>query len=241
MPCDQSSLRDGVLNGALDVGKMGLDGFAQLDRAVVLGTLDQQVQHLAAVLQYPVGRACAIHKAQDFDLIDDAVGACPIRDGADRHSLTLRDARRADLDGVNAGLDQRLGDDQLLLRRVADAGSLLSVPECRVHDLEVLHSAPPTRPRLVFIMQQHSPDRTACTGNAQNSQVWGGSSRLCATWRYRGVVWWKDSGVVESLAAATSSESISRQGDYTKYALVAEREGIEARICLRASQVYSHT
>ena len=152
---DAEAFADGVADGALDVGEMGFDGFAQLHRAVVLRSLDQQVQDAAAVVHNPIHRGGAVDEAEDLDFFGNAVVFGPVHDFADRQGLAVRDSRGTDFDGIDARPEQGLGDDQLFIGRIADARRLLPIPECGIHYFDVLHSALPHAPaRAPFIMQQ---------------------------------------------------------------------------------------
>ena len=70
-------LLDGVADRALDVGEMDFDGFAELHRAVVLRSLDEQVQDTAAMVHNPVHGGGAIDEAENLDFVGNVVVSWP--------------------------------------------------------------------------------------------------------------------------------------------------------------------
>ena len=104
---DAEAVADRVANRALDIGEMDFDGFAELNRAVVLRSLDQQVQNAAAVVHNPVHGGGTVHEAENLDFVGNAMVLGPVHDFANRQGLTVRDSRGTDFNGIDARLGAR--------------------------------------------------------------------------------------------------------------------------------------
>ena len=103
---------------------------AQLDAAVVLRALGEQIQDFAADAAYPVDRTSAVDEPEDLQLARTFAFPRPVDDRAHGGVLAVGDARRADLQPVDVQMgEQHPGDLQLLRGGEGDSGRLFAVAE----------------------------------------------------------------------------------------------------------------
>ncbi len=115
---------------------MLLRRFLQLLRHVAQRSLAKKIHPLDPRVAKPVDGFTAVHESQRLDPVGKPLARGPLGDlfrGAD---IALRDPRRSDLDPVDLDLlQEHTRDVELLVLGKSNARRLLSVPQCRVHDL----------------------------------------------------------------------------------------------------------
>ena len=130
------SLLLGISHLVQNVSDMFLWSLVQLMRAMFQRTLCQQVDDLTTTLAYPVDRLSTIHKAQHLDTVQTIYRSCKATNGCHRFLLAFRHTSRSHLDTVYVQVLQQLASHHLfLVRQKAHTIGLLSVAQCRVHDL----------------------------------------------------------------------------------------------------------
>ena len=131
-----------IVNALKDVCHMLLKCLLQLELAMPLTALAEQVDVAASTIINPIERRLSIHKAQHLHPIEHVTLTSPTADALHGFLLTVRHTCRSHLNAVHIQLRQEHArNQQLFVRHKAHAIGLLTVAERSVHDFyELIHA-----------------------------------------------------------------------------------------------------
>ncbi len=140
----------GLLNRPFDVGDVLLYCLFQLEGAVLLRALAEQVHHPGTAGAYPFDGGSVVEKSQYLYFVDVSSLPGPFAQLRGHVVFARRDAGRGNFDaGYLQVFEKQPGDTHLLLPGERDPRRLLSVPQGGIHDFDehrqsVIDGWPPT-------------------------------------------------------------------------------------------------
>ena len=131
-----------VVDAPTDVRHMFFEGLLQLELAMTLTALAEQVDVAASAVVNPIERGLAIDKPQHFNPVEHVALTSPSADALHSFLFPIRHTCRCHFDAIHIQFGQEhAGNQQLLVRHKAHAVGLFAIAERRVHDFyELFHT-----------------------------------------------------------------------------------------------------